>query len=38
VTKPAQLDANIDAWGLTLSSELLAEIDAIRWQHRDPAQ
>ena len=38
VTTPAQLDANVDAWGTTLSPELLAEIDAIRWTHRDPAQ
>ncbi|WP_436019755.1 aldo/keto reductase [Rhizobacter sp. LjRoot28] len=38
VTRPEQLDANIDAWGTRLSPELLAEIDAIRWQHRDPAQ
>jgi len=38
VTKPEQLDQNVDAWGTTLSTELLAEIDAIRWQHRDPAQ
>jgi aryl-alcohol dehydrogenase-like predicted oxidoreductase len=26
------------AWGTQLSAELLAQIDAIRWQHRDPAQ
>lgn len=38
VTKPEQLDANIDAWGTTLSPELQAEIDAIRWRLRDPAQ
>ena len=38
VTSQAQLDENIDAWGTTLSPELLAEIDAIRWLHRDPAQ
>jgi aryl-alcohol dehydrogenase-like predicted oxidoreductase len=38
VTKPEQLDQNVDAWGTTLSTELLAEIDAIRWTHRDPAQ
>lgn len=38
VTKPEQLDQNVDAWGTSLSPELLAEIDAIRWQHRDPAQ
>ena len=38
VTSIAQLDENLAAWGTTLASELLAEIDAIRWQHRDPAQ
>jgi aryl-alcohol dehydrogenase-like predicted oxidoreductase len=38
VTTLAQLDQNLDAHGSTLSPELLAEIDQIRWQHRDPAQ
>jgi aryl-alcohol dehydrogenase-like predicted oxidoreductase len=38
VTSLAQLDADLDAWGTTLSPELLAEIDAIRWELRDPAQ
>ena len=38
VTSRAQLDENLDAWGTKLSPELLAGIDAIRWQHRDPAQ
>ena len=38
VTSRAQLDQDLDAWGTTLSPELLAEIDAIRWVHRDPAQ
>jgi aryl-alcohol dehydrogenase-like predicted oxidoreductase len=38
VTDQAQLDENINAWGTALSPELLAEIDAIRWRHRDPAQ
>ena len=38
VTSKAQLDENLAAWGTTLSPELLAEIDAIRWKHRDPAQ
>ncbi len=33
----AQLDEDLDAWGTTLSPELLAEIDAIRWELRDPA-
>jgi aryl-alcohol dehydrogenase-like predicted oxidoreductase len=37
VTSLAQLDENIDAWGTKLSPELLADIDKIRWQHRDPA-
>jgi aryl-alcohol dehydrogenase-like predicted oxidoreductase len=38
VTTRAQLDENLDAWGTTLSPELLAQIDAIRWRIRDPAQ
>ena len=38
VTTVAQLDENLDAWGTTLSPELLAKIDAIRWELRDPAQ
>jgi aryl-alcohol dehydrogenase-like predicted oxidoreductase len=38
VTTLAQLDESLDAWGTTLSPELLAQIDAIRWQARDPAQ
>ena len=38
VTTQAQLDDNISAWGTTLTPELLAAIDKIRWQHRDPAQ
>ena len=33
----AQLDEDLDAWGTTLSPELLAAIDAIRWELRDPA-
>ena len=37
VTSLAQLEENLDAWGTTLPSALLAEIDAIRWQLRDPA-
>jgi aryl-alcohol dehydrogenase-like predicted oxidoreductase len=37
-TSLAQLDENIDALGTSLSPELLAEIDQIRWQLRDPAQ
>ena len=38
VTTREQLDEDLDAWGTTLSPELLAAIDAIRWEHRDPAQ
>ncbi|MDR3002868.1 MAG: aldo/keto reductase [Acidovorax sp.] len=38
VTTLAQLDADLDIWGTQLAPELLAAIDAIRWQHRDPAQ
>jgi aryl-alcohol dehydrogenase-like predicted oxidoreductase len=38
VTSVEQLDECLDAWGITLSPELLAEIDKVRWTHRDPAQ
>jgi aryl-alcohol dehydrogenase-like predicted oxidoreductase len=38
VTTVAQLDECLDAWGTTLQPDLLAKIDAIRWQVRDPAQ
>ncbi len=38
VTGIAQLDEDIDAWDTTLSPELLAAIDRIRWEQRDPAQ
>jgi aryl-alcohol dehydrogenase-like predicted oxidoreductase len=38
VTSVAQLDECLDAWGTTLSPELLAAIDRIRWEVRDPAQ
>ncbi len=38
VTSVAQLDECLDAWGTSLSTEVLAEIDKIRWVHRDPAQ
>jgi len=38
VRTAAQLDEDIDAWGTSLSPELLAQIDAIRWTDRDPAQ
>ena len=37
VTSLAQLDQNIDAYGTTLSPDVLAEIDKIRWEIRDPA-
>jgi aryl-alcohol dehydrogenase-like predicted oxidoreductase len=37
VTSVAQLDEDIDAWGTKLSPELLAAIDRIRWEIRDPA-
>jgi len=37
VTSLAQLDENLDAWGTTLSPELLAAIDANRWELGDPA-
>ena len=38
VTSLAQLDADLDAWGTTLSPEVLTAIDAIRWDMRDLAQ
>jgi aryl-alcohol dehydrogenase-like predicted oxidoreductase len=37
VTSLAQLDEDIDAYGTALSAEVLAEIDRIRWDIRDPA-
>lgn len=37
VTSVAQLDEDLDAWGTTLPPELLAAIDAVRWELRDPA-
>ncbi|MFC5521004.1 aldo/keto reductase [Polaromonas jejuensis] len=37
VTSVAQLDEDLDAHGTTLSPEVLAEIDKIRWEARDPA-
>ena len=37
VTSIAQLDEDLQAWGTTLSPELLAQIDAIRWDMRDLA-
>jgi aryl-alcohol dehydrogenase-like predicted oxidoreductase len=38
VTSIAQLDEDLNAWGTTLSPEVLKQIDAIRWEMRDPAQ
>ena len=37
VTSVAQLDENVGVWGTTLSPEVLNQIDAIRWDARDPA-
>lgn len=37
VTSLAQLDEDIDILGTTLSAEVLAAVDAIRWELRDPA-
>ncbi|BEU97102.1 aldo/keto reductase [Acidovorax sp. DW039] len=37
VTSLAQLDEDLNAWGTTLSPEVLQAIDAIRWDVRDPA-
>ena len=37
VTSVAQLEENIKAFGTQLSTEVLAQIDAIRLVHRDPA-
>lgn len=38
VTSREQLDEDLDAWGTTLPPELLAAIDQVRWDIRDPAQ
>jgi len=38
ITTMAQLDEDIDAWDTELSPELLAAVDRIRWELRDPAQ
>jgi aryl-alcohol dehydrogenase-like predicted oxidoreductase len=38
VTSVAQLEEDLSAWGTTLSPEGLKQIDAIRWEVRDPAQ
>ena len=37
VTSVAQLDEDLDAWGTTLSPDVLKAIDAIRLELRDPA-
>ena len=37
VTSLAQLDEDLDAYGTTLTPDMLAEIDRIRWEMRDPA-
>ena len=37
VTSLAQLEEDIDAWGTKLLPGVLAEIDKIRWEIRDPA-
>ena len=37
VTSVSQLDEDLDAWGTKLPPELLAAIDKIRWEIRDPA-
>jgi len=37
VTSLAQLEQDIAAWQIQLSPELLKQIDAIRWELRDPA-
>ena len=38
VTSVAQLDENVNAYGTVLGTDVLAEIDKIRWELRDPAQ
>ena len=37
VTSLVQLDEDLDAYGTTLTSEMLTEINKIRWDIRDPA-
>jgi aryl-alcohol dehydrogenase-like predicted oxidoreductase len=37
VTTIAQLDEDVQAFGTTLSADVLEAIDAIRWEMRDPA-
>ncbi len=38
VTSVTQLDECLDAWGTTLSPELLKKVNLLRWRQRDPAQ
>jgi aryl-alcohol dehydrogenase-like predicted oxidoreductase len=38
VTTQTQLDEDIDAWDTPLAPALLAAIDRLRWEARDPAQ
>ncbi len=38
VTSMAQLEECLDAWGTSLSAELLTALDAVRAEMRDPAQ
>ncbi|MBF6630315.1 MAG: aldo/keto reductase [Comamonas sp.] len=38
VTSLAHLEEAVDAWAVQLSPELLASIDALRWELRDPGQ
>ena len=38
VTSLAHLEENLDAWSVQLAPELLAAVDAIRLESRDPAQ
>ena len=37
VTSVAQLNEDLAAWGMNLSPEVVAQIDKIRWENRDPA-
>lgn len=38
VTSVAHLEENLDAWSVQLSPEVLEQVDALRWQFRDPGQ
>ena len=38
VSNMAQLDENLQAWNTQLPADLLAKIDAVRWELRDPGQ